>query len=570
MKIFSLLETKFQLLTDKFKSYLSRELPSFGDAYGNNTVFGQLISVLTSTVQNIMLYIEDSMTEQNKYTAQRKRSVYGLAAQSGYNPFLGKAAGVQLKISYMPNNVDNLNLIINNHCQVTCTQNGLVYNMILPQEAIFLSPERDISNKYIYAVQGKFETQMFVSRGGYYYTQNLNFVGNLDTDYIEVYVNNEKWEYADSFYDMNPEGKQWTFKVSPNSGIDIIFGNGIHGKALLNRDVIKVNYLVHDGELGNIDSTQESYFVFTDQLVDTAGNNIDGNNVLNITFASKDSVVSGANSESIYQVRNMIGTNSRSLVLASPEHYKSFISKFSFCGYNRTWTEPGSLVINSLVIKNFRLQMKKGMDYFNLTENDFKLNSAQKESIQNCLENTGCQLAGVTYNIIDPIICPYAIYVHIKLKQSNFNKEYITNQIKTLIGDFFSDLSTDIYIPKSDIIQLLKNNIAEIDGVDVNFLSKRNEEAIINRSYVEEVKIYNPVTNQYDVKYENVAVPGGENPRLGLDEYGNILLLDDKYFPVLMGNWNFNINEGNLDLNNQIVEDDQQVSVTDPVIIIYE
>lgn len=266
----------------------------------------------------------------------------------------------------------------------------------------------------------------------------------------------------------------------------------------------------------------------------------------------------------------MIGTNSRSLVLASPEHYKSFISKFSFCGYNRTWTEPGSLVINSLVIKNFRLQMKKGMDYFNLTENDFKLNSAQKESIQNCLENTGCQLAGVTYNIIDPIICPYAIYVHIKLKQSNFNKEYITNQIKTLIGDFFSDLSTDIYIPKSDIIQLLKNNIAEIDGVDVNFLSKRNEEAIINRSYVEEVKIYNPVTNQYDVKYENVAVPGGENPRLGLDEYGNILLLDDKYFPVLMGNWNFNINEGNLDLNNQIVEDDQQVSVTDPVIIIYE
>jgi hypothetical protein len=569
MKLFSLLETKYQALTNKFKSYITSESSTNGEAYGNHTVFGQLISVLTASVQNMMLYIEDAMIEQNKYTAQRKRSVYGLAAQTGYEPFLGKAAGVQLKISYIPNNEKNLNIIINNHCPVTCTQNGLMYNMILSQEAIFLSPEKDISSKYIYAVQGKFETQIFVSRGGNYYTQNMNFVGNLDTDYLEVYINNEKWDYVSSFYDMTAEGKQWTFKVSPNSGIDFVFGNGVHGKALKDRDVIKINYLVHDGELGNLDSSQESYFVFTDQLSDNEGNKIDGNNVLDISFASKDSVVSGSNSESIFQVRHMIGTNSRSLVLASPDHYKSFINRFSFCGYSRSWSDPGSLVINSLIMKNFKLQMAKGMDYFNLRDEDFKLTEIQKESIKNCLENTGCQLAGVTYNIVDPNICKYAMYVHVKLKQADSNKEYITSQIKSLIGDFFSDIKSDIFIPKSDIIYLLKNNIKEIDGVEVNFLSERNESAIRDGYYFEERKIYNPHTNQYEKKIEKIGVYAGENPRVGLDEYGNILLPNDAYFPILKGGWTFTVPDMYLEENKQMMRDSQEITVTDPVTIIY-
>ena len=112
MKIFELLDNSYSRFTTAIKSYLSKTLSDFNTSYGNNTIFGQLVNVLTSAVQNINLYIEDAMVEQNKYTAQRKKSIYSLAQLSGYNPSLGKAAGAQIKLSFIPTTVQNLNVII--------------------------------------------------------------------------------------------------------------------------------------------------------------------------------------------------------------------------------------------------------------------------------------------------------------------------------------------------------------------------------------------------------------------------------------------------------------------------
>lgn len=558
MKIFSLLEIQYSKLVSAIKEYLSNTLSNLGVSLGNNTVFGQLINVINSVVQNVMLYIEDSLVEQNKYTAQRKKSIYGLAAQAGYEPFLGKATGVQLSISYIPNNYSTLNVLINNKEPLTCTQNGLIYNIILPQETIIFSPDKDATTKYIYAVQGKFESQRFISSGGKYYTQNVRFVGNLDKDYIQVKVNNELWEYVDSIYDMTPEGKQWTYKVSISGGIDIVFGNSIHGKALQINDVIDITYLLHDGEQGNIDVDTETYFVFNNNLQDISGEEIDGNSIFNITFASKDPVSSGSNSESIQQVKEMIGYNTRSLVLSDPNSYKNFLKKFSFCGYNRTWSEPGSLIVNSLIMKNYNLLLGEGKDYFSLTEDDFKLSDNQKSSLIQCLENSGNQLAGITYNIFDPILSKYTAYVYIKMKNTNYDKEFISNCIKNTIGSYFADLESDIFISKSDIVYQIKSSISDIDSVDIYFLSEANETAMKQGYYDNTTYIFDQSTGIYKKKQEKVYLYSGENPNLGLDSHGNIYLVSNNEFPVLMGGWSFMNQEGDL------------VSVTDPLNIIFE
>ena len=73
MKLFSALQLQYNNFEEAVKKYLSQTLSSFGTNYGNSTIFGQLINVLSSSVQNIMLYIEDAMVEQNKYTAKRKK-----------------------------------------------------------------------------------------------------------------------------------------------------------------------------------------------------------------------------------------------------------------------------------------------------------------------------------------------------------------------------------------------------------------------------------------------------------------------------------------------------------------
>lgn len=558
MKLFSLTQTKYNQFERAVKQYLSKTLSRYNSNYGNNTVFGQLINVLGSVVQNVMLYIEDSLIEQNKYTAQRKKSIYGLAALAGYTPSLGQAARVALSVAYVPSNHPSYNVIIHNKEKMTCTQNGLPYCVMLPQEAIIISADKHQNNRVIQVVQGRYESQTFVSSGGKYYTQNFNFVGNLDVKHLTVKLNNQEWEYVDSFYDMCPDGMQWTYKISPVGGVDLIFGNDKHGRALSDGDVIEVTYLLHDGEAGNLDPNMETYFVFDELLEDINGDELDGNSLFNITFATNDAVTSGSNSESIEQVRQMIGRNSRSLVLADPKNYKNLLDKLSFCGYNRTWAEPGSLIVNSLIMRNYKSMLNENKTYFDLTEQDFKLTDAQKSSIKNFIENDGGQLAGTVYNIIDPDLCKYAMYLFLKFKDNDYEKDIIENKIRQLVGDFFSDIQSDIFIPKSDIIQLLKNNIQKLDSVDVHFISERNETAIQKNQYVKTTIIYDPSKNSYTKKQETVYLMPGENPNLGLDAHGNIYLESDFQFPVLMGRWD------------KLNADKDEITINDPLIIIFE
>jgi predicted HNH restriction endonuclease len=209
-------------------------------------------------------------------------------------------------------------------------------------------------------------------------------------------------------------------------------------------------------------------------------------------------------------------------------------------------------------MRDYKKLLSDKRTYFDLRESDFKLTPNQKSSIINCIENTGNQLAGVSYNIFDPEICKYAAYVYVKLKSNGYDKDFITNKIRNLIGEFFSDIKSDIFIPKSDIIHLLKSEISEIDGVNVYFLSERNEKAIQTHKYVNKVYSYNPSTGTYDTRRETVYLYEGENPNLGLDAHGNIYLENDSQFPVLMGGWDY--------LN----KENDEVTITDPLIIVYE
>ena len=217
-------------------------------------------------------------------------------------------------------------------------------------------------------------------------------------------------------------------------------------------------------------------------------------------------------------MKEMIGLNSRSLVLASPDNYKAFINKFGFCGYSRTWSDPGSMIVNSLIIKNFKSCIETGNDYFKLEDKDFYLSDAQKKSIYNSIEKSGNQLAGVKYNIFDPELCKYAMYIYIKLKSDKYSKDLITNAIHQKIGEFFTNIQSDLFIPKSDIIHLIKTEVDGIDGIDIYILSQKNEEALRTGKYINTVYTLNNLTGQYVKTVENVKVYPGENPNLGLVE----------------------------------------------------
>ena len=538
MQLFSLIQLHFNNFFDGVKKSLGNMLSTYKENFGPNTIFGQLINVLGSVTQNILVYIEDSMTEQNKYTAQRKRSIYNLASISGYNPSMGKATSAVLSLTWKPNSSGVSSVVIPNKTKLLSSQTGMAYNIILPQESIVCSISADNSVKYLTVVEGNFETQTFVSTGGQLYSKNIRFSGDADLDYTEVWVNEEKWERCESLYDMDPEANQYLARTSLKHGFDLVFGNGQHGKALKNGDVIRVSYLIHNGELGNISADAEPLFTFYETLKDTQGNEINGNEIFYLELQSRESINSGVFSDDIEFIRNMIGMNSRALVLADAKNYKKIFNKFSFIGYNRVWTEQGSMIVNSLIMKNYKTHLNKGSDYFGLKEADFILNNDQKTSIYNAVAASGEQLAGVVFNIFDPEIVKYVAYIYVKLKDGDWDRAYIEDKIRDLVGQFFADIQSDIFIPKSDLIHLLKTNIEAIDGVDVYFLSQKNEEAMHNHYYTEKIYNYNPATGNYNIEKKNVWIYNDEDPGVGLDAHGNIWLDNNDQFPVLMGGWN--------------------------------
>ena len=561
MKLFNLLQTRYTDFENQVKLYLSKTLTNYNENYGNNTIFGQLINVLGSTVQNVLLYIEDGLTEQNKYTAQRKKSIYSLAQLGGYNPSLGKAASCMVKMTVQPNNLGAYSVIIPNKTKLICSYNGLNYSILLPQEAITFSVADDVSNKFVQVVEGTFETQTFMVKGGQLYTQTVLFNSDIDLDYLEVKVNNDVWERRESLYDMDPDAKQYVVKTSLNKGIDILFGNDQYGKSIGFNDKVSVTYLVHDGELGNIETEEPIYFSFQDEIKDASGGTINGNEIFVIKLADENSVSGGTYSETAAQVREMIGYNSRALVLADPKNYKVFLNRFSFVGYNRTWSDEGSLVVNSIILKNYKQILERGSDYFNLKMSDLFLSEAQKSSIKNCIANSGQQLAGVTYNIIEPEICKYAVYVYLKMKEVQYDRTSIEQAIRDKVGEFFSNVQNDMFIPKSDIISIIKSASDAIDGVDLYILGEKNEKAIIDKQYINKIHTFNISKGLYDVNEELVYVGEGENPGIGFDEYGNIYLDNNDQFPVLMGGWSFR--------SSGIGEEPQYTTVTNPLNIVF-
>ena len=561
MKILDLLQTRYTEFQNQVRVYLSKTLKNYDENYGNNTILGQLINVLGSAVQNVLLYIEDGLTEQNKFTVQRKKSIYSLAQLGGYNPSLGKAASCMVRMTVQPNNYNAYSIIVPNKTKLICSYNGLKYNIVLPQEAITFAISDDVSNKYLQVVEGSFETQSFMVYGGQLYTQTVLFNGDIDIDYLEVKVNDELWEQKDSLYDMDPDGKQYVVKTSLSKGIDILFGNEQFGRALKLNDKVDVTYLVHDGEIGNIESDEDVYFSFEDEIKDASGGSINGNEVFVIKLADTNSVSGGTYSESAQKVKEMIGYNSRALVLADPKNYKVFLNRFSFVGYNRTWSEEGSLIVNSIVLRNYKQMLERGSDYFNLNKSDLFLSEAQKQSVKNCIANSGQQLAGVTYNIINPEVCRYAAYVYLKMKDVQYDKTSVEQAIRDAVGDFFTNLESDIFIPKSDLIAVIKGASDAIDGVDVYFLGEKNEQAIIDKKYTNKTYTFNPSKGMYDISEETVYVADGENPGIGFDEYGNIYLDNNDQFPVLMGGWQFK--------SSRLGEAPQYTTISNPLILVF-
>jgi hypothetical protein len=493
--------------------------------------FGQLLSVISNIAELIFTYISHTAEELNIRTAQNIESIQGLAQLTGHEAYRGGSAygvmGVKLNTS---NDFEGNHIKIKNFSKFTIGETGCVYFMNLPTDSIKLSVGGG-SFISVPFMQGEIETQTFTSNGTPLQSFNPVIKGMTDHDNIAVRVNGKEWRKVNSLYDMpaydedTPENSEcFIVKTSPSIGISIFFGNDSFGQIPPSGALIEVVYIKTEGYKGNSNSTGLTYN-FIDMGIDEYGNEVDLNEVLIVETIAPPML--GTDFENPEFTKAIAPKASKSFVLATPENYVNFLSKYNQYSFIHAYHTKNDNdvtddnVVYLKIIPNIKKKLSSSEDYFEVPVSEFVLDKYEKASIISALENSGRMLIGAEVEIVNPTIKYFTINIILRYFE-NVDKKSISSNIRSVLNKYFLNINRSDIIPKSDIIALIEA-IEGVDACDVFFMTKENETAKRKGFY-------------YDEWGLTVPLKKDEDPQLGLDSYGNIVM-DKGCLYIPRGGW---------------------------------
>jgi hypothetical protein len=315
-------------------NFIKQTYDDAGQYFTMASPMGQLLQVILNIGRVILYYVEDSITELNILTASRAQSVKGLAALTGHNASRGVAARGTLRLFYNGTKLDiyGNTAVIPNYTRLTSTYNGLTYTITLPGNETRLDLTSITNYVDVNIVQGKLEYQQSTGTGDP--LQSFNFQAKkgsmIDNFFVNIYVNGEKWVTKDSILDMELREKSVMVKTGQTGGIDVFFGNGYNGSVPSLGATILVEYLLTDGDAGNIRTAEAkttTNWKFEGKGYSLNSQEIDLNKIIKVTI-QKD-VLFGTQEEPVYLTRLLAPHMSRSFVLANTNNYIYFLSKLN-------------------------------------------------------------------------------------------------------------------------------------------------------------------------------------------------------------------------------------------------
>jgi len=540
------------------RSYISRMYGRANELFTSASPFSQILDVLTQITSLIFYYIEDSTVEQSILTAQNPESIYGLSRLAGHDSFRGSAASGEIKIrlnttAFNDIKGDSLNILANT--TIISSKNGLKY-ILKTNNDQFRIEKSNANYLYIPIVQGKLESQILTGTGEKLQSFNVVIKGNTDHHAVRVSVNSELWTKYDSLYDMKVGTKGYLVKTGITGGLDIYFGNGSFGAIPIAGASISVEYLVNEGARGNLSGYKDLNFTFETEGFDSLGNSINLNNMLESTFTAAPKM--GADPESIELTKLIAPLQSHSFVLATPNNYEHFLSRYGMFSYLDAYntTDDGYLdddnIIYLFMLPDTARKLNKNNDYFNLNQEEFFFSEDENNGILETLEKSGQQMVTTEVKIVKPKVQYFRMDVKIRYFEG-YNKQSLYTEIRSKISSYLINITRRDRLPKSDIIALLEG-VEGIDSVNIRFVSETEETARRLGYYVSETVTVTPSTpvleeigngkskfvffkrtvTKNQVNFEpGAALPEGV---INLDSFGDIIL-EKEEVALFRGGW---------------------------------
>lgn len=541
MSFFRKTQLKASQLMEQAVAFLHSKFGQTGHVFTSASPFGQLLTVIANMAELIFTYISHTAEELNIKTAQNIETIYGLAQMTGHNAYRGGSAYgmIGIKLNTSTDLIEGNYVVINNFTKFTIPETGCTYFINLPTDYIRLKVA-DSGFVNVNYMQGTPESQTFTSDGTALQSFNPIVKTMTDNDNVAVTVNGKEWKRVESLYDMpadddTDKGECFILKSSVNVGLSVFFGNGEFGKIPPAGSIIEITYIRTDGASGNAQSSNLTY-KFEDNGTDEIGNEVNLNDILTIQTIMPPML--GSDFEDPEFTKLVAPKTSKSFVLATPENYVSYLSKYNQYSFIYAYNTKDDSnvyddnVIYLKIIPDIKKKLSSSQDFFELPTKEFILNDDEKQSIINALDNSGRMLVNAEVKIIDPKIKKYVINIIVRYFE-NIDKTLIKSSIRSALDKYYLNINRNDIVPVSDIISLVEG-IDGVDTCDVFFVSEENERAIIDGYYYTTEKVWKNL--EYVENQKKVFINYGDDPRVGFDDFGNLKMNEYEVF-IPKGGW---------------------------------
>jgi hypothetical protein len=511
MKFLNLTRIKtYEVIADT-TNYFRRKFNLANFIFSYTTAYGQIILAVTDIVQVFFTYLQDVAVENNILQAKRVHSIYGMAKLTGHDPMRGASAfgdiELILKAEYPPVKMNTIYLY--NYMRIRCNENGLTYMLDLGTDLMPIILGSAVPN--IKIIEGQFEVQFFQGTGEDLQSFNVKVPAGryIEHNKVLVSINGQNYDKIDSIYDFTYGEKNFICKTGLKGGVDLFFGRNNDSNIPKLGEQIRVDYLMTNGRLGNIDELDFSTFSFIDNGYDILGNEINLNSIFSIKVNNTPQF--GADPEDVELTRNLISLASRNKFLHDEKSIKYYFKKMNLYSYvdvrNEYVDGNGQFIVTLIpdVLQKTGLEV----DSFNINLGKFLLSDNHITRLLNFTEKSGEKSLSVSIDIENAIIKRYVLYliVYVFRNKDNYIVNDITTkrEIKSIINAYtIKNVRTrHNVIPHSDIVRII-DEIPFVDSVKAIFVGEENE------------------------------VTGGD--KVGFNEIGDIVV-EKNELPLIRGGW---------------------------------
>lgn len=581
--VFNFLSTKYQDLATQVMNWLKVSQNKSDINFSNASPYGQIITANEELYSHSILYAKNAVQQWSIDTSTDDRVIGNESRISGNNPTrpISATGTLKLKLKNGTNISDEIagsKIKIYDKTSIKNKSNNLFYNIIIGNSYTIYQIMSDTSI-LLNVIQGKYETQNFTGTGlkVQSFSVNISSTQNIENFNFAVYYNGVLLNKKDMLYDMLPNELAFWSRTGFNGGLDIYFGTGDNGFVPDIGSIIEVSYLLSDGQNGNILNNKTNDFTFVDDVVDNDGNILNMENLFDITI--ENNIDFGSDKESKVLTKAIIPYVSRNFVLATPPQFIfqlqklnkfSLINAFNLLDDTNT---SNNLYIDNFIVATFgnnvanidtvRENMKTyfpnvfdnvmylflipsvinyfqgSYNYFNIPLDAFYLDSYEKSKTLDYLKMMATMSITTSVQILDPVLSFYVVNVYIR-RYSNALEDTLRNLIIQNLSDYFVYNNRFDRIVRADIIRMIKN-ITGIDSVNIEFISRKNEDYHNNRTQ-QNTNGNIPNTNISPLdKYMYPTSPSQErydiNKILGLDPILGDIIVDKNELAILRGGW---------------------------------